>query len=115
MSETISDAVRGGAPCAKELLCLVVARARARIEKLKAEHAALYKQILKDAMLDGLELVGDEIRSGGPLSTEQMQCYHRAAAVLDQWLKFEKAFDALRASLIDEGVKAEMAEAGEKY
>lgn len=34
-------------------------------------------------------------------------------AELDQWPKFERAYDALRASLIDEGVKAEAA--GERF
>jgi hypothetical protein len=114
MSETTGDAVRGGAPCAKEILCFGPARARVRIEALKAQHAAQYKEILKEAMLYGFQEVGREARTGA-LSAEQMQCYHRCAAVLDKWPKFERAYDALRASLIDEGVKAEIVASGEKY
>jgi alpha-beta hydrolase superfamily lysophospholipase len=104
MSETI-DAVRGGAPCAKEILCLPPAKARAHIETLKAEHAARYKHILKDAMLEGFEAIGQAIRDGIGLSTEQMQCYHQCAAVLDDWPRFAEAYDALRESIIDPSVK----------
>jgi hypothetical protein len=103
MNETI-DAVRGGAPCAKEILCLAPARARVRIEALKAQHAAQYKEILKEAMLYGFQEVGREARAGA-LSTEQIQCYHQCAAVLDDWPRFAEAYDALRESLIDPSVK----------
>jgi hypothetical protein len=103
MSETI-DAVRGGAPCAKEILCLVAARVRARIEELKAEHAALYKHLMKEAMLDGFEAIGKEVEARR-LSDLQTQRYHQCAAVLDDWKAFELAYDALRQSLIDPSVK----------
>lgn len=103
MSETI-DAVRGGAPCAKEILCLAAARARVQIEARKAEQAAQHKESLKLSMLDGFQGIGAEARAG-TLSTEQMQRYHQCAAVLDDWPRFAEAYDALRESLIDASVK----------
>lgn len=113
-NEGITGINRGGAPCAKEVLCNPPAQARAinkaRLAAAKAINAARLAVVkaqnearLMRSMCDGLANVTRAINDGVGLSSYQMECYHNAAAVLDQPEAFVVAFDKLRESLIVKG------------
>ena len=95
----------GGAVCAKYLLCNPPAEARAENERTMVVARADCKANLKKSKVRGLTDLGRAIEGGLILNGEQMQLFHAASAVLDQPIVFEKAFDALRESLIDASVK----------
>lgn len=113
-NEGIEGETRGGAACAKEVLCNPPAMARAmnraRLAAVKARNAARLSCVkaenegrLMQSMCQGLSNVTEVINFGGSLSSYQLQCYHNAAAVLDQPEAFVLAYDKLRESLIVKG------------
>lgn len=103
--QTNPDAVRGGAPCAKEILCNPPAQARARNKWRTAANKSQCERDLKLAKLEGLRALTAQIQSGAIILTgKQAECYHRLAAVLDADEKtFDEAYSALRESLIVTG------------
>ena len=115
MSETPGTiepkAIRGGAPCAKEVLCWPAAVARARNEARLEVTKAVNERDLVEGMLQGLRNLSDQIRIGAiTLTTLQEKCYTATVDNMAYVKEFKKHYETLHQAMKSTSVNTEKSE-----
>ena len=100
------NAIRGGVPCAKEILCFAAAIARAdnkaRLQMVKSVND---RDLIK-AKINGLRNLSDHIRSGAvTLTPAQNECYTATVDNMAYVEKFEKHYESLHLAMMSTAEK----------